>query len=109
MSEDAPIKSKLKRSAALPSYPNIDDLPLSIAEFSKNKQELIRGEFCVYNGKLLFQLRTWYRTKDGEIRPTRDGIAIQIHCVDDLFNMVSQAWSKAKSRGWLDKKSDAAE
>ena len=87
--------------AALTHLRDGSPLPLLVGEVMKNKQEIIRGEFCNYNGKLLFQCRIWYRTKEGELRPTRDGWAVQRHAIDNLFALIAKARRIADENGLL--------
>lgn len=55
------------------------DLPLLVAaEFDRNSREVVRITLETYKGHKLINVRTWYRDRDGELRPGKSGIAMSI-------------------------------
>ncbi|MCX7810863.1 MAG: transcriptional coactivator p15/PC4 family protein [Leptospiraceae bacterium] len=57
-----------------------------IKEITKNKNEIIRISIDEYHGEKLVNIRVFYRDKDGNLLPTKKGIAIRF----DLFPEVKK-------------------
>jgi hypothetical protein len=45
-------------------------------EANLNDKQVLRISVAKYNGRPSVSIRKWYRSENGEVRPTRQGVAI---------------------------------
>jgi hypothetical protein len=76
--------------------------PITVAEWPRNGRERIRISLGQYHGRDVVSLRTWYMGEDGEERPGRDGITLDIHHVPKLAKAFKRAERRAKKVGLID-------
>jgi len=70
-----------------------------IAEWPINKRETARVSIELYKGAWLINFRKWYEAEDGELRPTRHGVALGVRHLPRLADAINQALSIARERG----------
>lgn len=63
-----------------------------VAEIIKNSRECIRITLDEYQGHDLVNIRVWYDAGDGEMRPTKKGLAFKT----ELLTEVREALSSIK-------------
>jgi hypothetical protein len=76
--------------------------PISIGKFWKNR----RGDFVVvaikqFEGATFLDIRQFFTGEDGVSRPTKKGIAIGLHKLDELAGLITKAIAKAREFGLL--------
>jgi len=67
-----------------------------IAEITKNARETLRVSIDDYHGHRLVNLRVWYATDDGEMRPGKAGLALRPELLPELLNALQSAREAAK-------------
>jgi hypothetical protein len=55
-----------------------------IAQFEKNSKEEVRVSIDDFHGRKLINLRVYYRSSDGEWRPGKQGLALNVERYRDL-------------------------
>ncbi len=50
--------------------------PIIIKDIPKNNGDILRIEISEYKNVPYLNLRMWYTDKDGELRPTKKGVAV---------------------------------
>ena len=66
--------------------------PILIEEFPKNKTEDFKLSLSEYQGHILLDFRIYYKDKEGESKPTKKGITLNVK----LFPEFKQAMMKAE-------------
>ncbi len=66
--------------------------PILIEEFPKNKTEDFKLSLSEYQGHILLDFRIYYKDKEGESKPTKKGITLNVN----LFPEFNQAIMKAE-------------
>jgi hypothetical protein len=66
--------------------------PILIEEFPKNKTEDFKLSLSEYQGHILLDFRIYYKDKEGESKPTKKGITLNVK----LFPEFKQAIMKAE-------------
>lgn len=67
--------------------------PIIIKDIPKGS-ETLRVEISEYKGVQYLNLRMWYTDKDGELRPTKKGIAVNKEDYQELKAAVLEAENK---------------
>ncbi|MFO1143166.1 MAG: transcriptional coactivator p15/PC4 family protein [Amaricoccus sp.] len=62
-----------------------------IASFRKNANEEVRVSLDDFSGHLLVNVRVWYSTANGEMRPGKQGIAVRVEQLPDLTAALAKA------------------
>ena len=74
----------------------MSDLPTIIAEFPKNKREIVRVSIENYKGQTVISVRVFYHAgDDAELRPGRSGLSMSIQHVVKLAAALKDAETKA--------------
>jgi hypothetical protein len=77
--------------------------PITVAEWWKNRRgESIRLVLNRFEGRDIFDLRTWY-TADGKLKPGK-GFAAEIRHLPRLASAIAKAEAKARELGLIDDK-----
>jgi len=71
-----------------------------IGEFQKNTAERVRLTFETYKGVKFVDVRAYYEDGDGELKPTKKGIAIAPDKIEALIELLR------KAQGQLNEKQD---
>ena len=59
-----------------------------LIEIPKNSRETIRIERITYHGIECLNVRVWYENGEGEMRPSKKGLAIRIEQAGDLCQAI---------------------
>lgn len=62
-----------------------------IAIIPKNAREELRISLDEFNGHELLNLRIWFHTGDGEMRPTKKGVALKVALLPELLAALVEA------------------
>jgi hypothetical protein len=77
--------------------------PTIIAEWAKNSRETVRVSLAQYQGRDTVDVRTWWTSDAGELRPGKSGITLAVRHLPDLASAITQALAEAKARGLIDR------
>jgi hypothetical protein len=72
-----------------------------IGEIPKNNREDIRVTLSNFKGHDLVGARIWFKSKDGEPRPSSKGITVNVKVLPELIGLLEQAEKKAIELGVL--------
>jgi hypothetical protein len=78
--------------------------PITIAEWRRNRKERIRISLCVYQGRNVIDLRTWWTDEIGEERAGRHGITLDVSHTPKLAKGFKRALVQARKAGLIDQK-----
>ena len=53
--------------------------------------EVLRITITEYKGRQLVDVRAWYRDRDGELRPGRQGISLRPECLPEVIEALQRA------------------
>ncbi len=67
--------------------------PIVISEFPKNKTEDFRLSLTEYQGHNLLDFRIYFKDKEGESKPTKKGVTVNVK----LFSQLKQAIMDAEN------------
>jgi hypothetical protein len=73
-----------------------------IATIEKNKTEEIRVSLSTFNGYDLANIRVWFRTDDGDMRPGKAGLAIRLEKLPAVIQALTDLEAEAHHLGLLD-------
>ena len=69
-----------------------------IGEFQKNTAERVRLTWETYKGIRFLDVRAYYEDSDGELKPTKKGIAIAPDKIDALIDLLRKAQQQLNER-----------
>jgi Transcriptional Coactivator p15 (PC4) len=72
-----------------------------VGEIPKNNREDIRVTLSNFKGHDLVGARIWFKTKDGESRPSSKGITVNVRVLPELIGLLEEAEKKAIELGVL--------
>jgi len=72
-----------------------------IAEWPINRRETALVSIEFYKGAWLVNLRKWFEAEDGELRPTKHGIALGVRHLPKLAQAINKGLSIARERGLI--------
>lgn len=72
-----------------------------IATIPKNSREEVRISLSEFRGVDLINLRIWFDAKDGDKRPSKDGLALRLEKLPDLIQALQGAEHEARRAGLL--------
>jgi hypothetical protein len=96
MKRNTTIKKKVAKNTR-PSAPA--NLPIVVAEWPRNGNEVLRLTLEHYRGRYRADLRIWFRADDGELRRTRRGVPIALEDVDSVMRGLRKAEETAVELG----------
>jgi hypothetical protein len=73
-----------------------------IDEWPLNGSERLRVTIELYRGVWLINLRKWFEADDGELRPSKRGIAVSTRHLPQLAEAITQAVSIARDHGLIE-------
>jgi hypothetical protein len=77
--------------------------PVEVAKFWKNRKgEAIIITLKDYEGRVIFDARTNFTTKDGKFQPTSKGLSIVVARLPELAAGVQKALAQARELGLLE-------
>ena len=65
--------------------------PIIISEFQKNKTEDFRLSITEYQGHTLLDFRIFFKDKEGESKPTKKGITLNVKLFPELKQAILDA------------------
>jgi Transcriptional Coactivator p15 (PC4) len=74
---------------------------LIVAEWPVNEREVARVSIEKFKDARLINCRKWFRTENGELRPSKRGIALGVGHLPKLVEAFTGALSIARDRGLL--------
>lgn len=81
------------------SSTSANPLPIIVAEWPRNKREVIRVEIHEYQGRLIIGCRVWWSDGDGVLRPGKDGITLSLKHLPQLAEAFAKALATAADLG----------
>lgn len=74
------------------------DQDVLVATIPKNGREEIRVSLTEFKGYDLVNMRVWFRTDEGDMRPGKAGLAFRVEKLSDLIQALQQAQRAAEAR-----------
>jgi len=65
--------------------------PIVISEFQKNKMEDFKLSLTEYQGHTLLDFRIYFKDKQGESKPTKKGITLNVKLFPELKEAITAA------------------
>ena len=65
--------------------------PILISEFQKNKMEDFKLSLTEYQGHTLLDFRIYFKNKEGESKPTKKGITLNVKFFPELKKAIADA------------------
>ncbi len=75
--------------------------PILIEEFPKNKTEDFKLSLSEYQGHILLDFRIYYKDKEGESKPTKKGITLNVKLFPEFKQAIMKAEEILKEKGLL--------
>lgn len=75
--------------------------PIIISEFPKNKMEDFELSLTEYQGHILLDFRTYFKDKQGESKPTKKGITLNVKFFPELKQAIMAAEKILKEKELL--------
>ena len=82
--------------------------PELIREFRRSRREIVRVSLDRYKESDLINIRAWFIDAEGELRPTRDGIALAVKHLPALAQALHDALTRAQELGIVTADSEEA-
>lgn len=73
-----------------------------VGSIPKNQREEIRVTLSNFKGHDLVGARIWFKTKEGEPRPSSKGITVNVRVLPELIGLLEEAEKKAIELGVLE-------
>ena len=73
-----------------------------VGSIPKNQREEIRVTLSNFKGHDLVGARIWFKTKDGDPRPSSKGITVNVRVLPELIGLLEEAEKKAIELGVLE-------
>lgn len=73
-----------------------------VGSIPKNNREDIKVTLSNFKGHDLVGARIWFKSKEGEDRPTSKGITVNVRVLPELIGLLEEAEKKAIELGVLD-------
>ncbi|MEE8380256.1 MAG: transcriptional coactivator p15/PC4 family protein [Thermodesulfobacteriota bacterium] len=75
--------------------------PIVISEFPKNKTEDFRLSLTEYQGHNLLDFRIYFKDKEGESKPTKKGVTVNVKLFPQLKQAIMDAENILKEKEML--------
>ena len=75
--------------------------PIVVGEFEKNSKDTIRVTLHQFNGTDLLSVRVFYKDKEGNLKPGKDGVSIKVEQFPLLARLLADAGGTLKELGLL--------
>lgn len=89
------------------SNQNIGDLPIVIARWQRNARDTVMVRIDQFNGNSVVDIRTWWLSQTGELRPGPKGITMSVQHLPALACALAKAEAAARQLGLLAETDDA--
>ena len=92
----APLNGKGNNS----SLPNPSIVfPVVVAEWPRNKREVVRVSLDEYYGRKVIDCRSWWYSDEGELKPGRSGLTLTLKHLPNLAKGLADALARASALG----------
>ena len=78
----------------------LHDFPVIVAEWDRNKREVVRVALDIYNGHHTINIRVWYRDGD-HLRPSKSGITLGLKHLAPIASALNNARDLANHLGMM--------
>jgi len=78
---------------------NRSAFPIVIAEWQRNKREVIRVSLEEYQGRTIIDLRCWWYDDQRELNPGRSGLTLALKHLPTLASGLADASARAEALG----------
>jgi hypothetical protein len=93
----APLNAKgNNRSVPNPST----RFPVVIAEWPRNKREVVRVSLDEYQGRKIIDCRSWWYNDEDELKPGRSGLTLALKHLPNLAQGLADALARARALGF---------
>jgi hypothetical protein len=75
--------------------------PLIVAQWPRNIRDTVMVRIDHFNGRAVIDIRTWWTSNDGELKPGRSGITMSLHHLPSLALALVKAQAAATEMGLL--------
>lgn len=75
------------------------ELPVTIAEWSRNGRETLRVRLDTFNARTVVDCRCWYADGHGELKPGRRGLTLHVSHLPALSDALNKALRHAEELG----------
>jgi Transcriptional Coactivator p15 (PC4) len=82
-------------------------LPVIIAQWQRNASDTVMVRIDRYNGNSVVDIRTWWTSPTGELRPGPKGITMSVRHLPSLACALTKAVATARQLGLLTEPDDA--
>ena len=72
-----------------------------IGSIAKNKREAVQVTIGETHGRNVVDVRIVFENDDGEMQATKKGVNLRIEALPGLIELLQEAESQAKRRGWM--------
>lgn len=77
-------------------------MTIIVAEWPKSVRESLRVTLDEFQGRPVVDVRTWWWTEAGELRPGKSGLTVSTRHVRQLADALTEAAKQAEERGLID-------
>ena len=85
----------------------IGDLPVVIAQWSRNARDTVMVRIDQFNGTMVVDIREWWMSPSGELKPGPKGITMSVRHLPSLARALTKADAAARQLGLLAETDDA--
>ena len=75
--------------------------PIVVGETALNSRDVLRATIDRYEGRVVVDVRKFYRRADGTLGPTKKGLTVEISRLPALAEMIAAALDRARADGTL--------
>jgi hypothetical protein len=75
-----------------------NDSMTCVAQFRKNKSDVVRVEYGNYLGHVVADMRVWERDFDGELHRSKRGLTLRIEQLPDLLKGLTEVMAAGGAR-----------
>jgi hypothetical protein len=96
------VQHTLNAGAAKAQPARTTELPIIIAEIRKSRSQSVRVQLDKFRGRNVIDIRIWVLDDDGEIKPSRRGVMMDISRIGELTDVMAAAVDCARQLGLTD-------
>ena len=78
-----------------------ETLPIIVAQWARSANDTVMIKIDQFNGTTVIDIRDWWTSPAGELRPGRSGITMSIHHLPALADALTKAEATARELGLL--------
>jgi hypothetical protein len=84
-----------------------ETLPVIIAQWRRNTRDTVMVRIDQFNGTAVIDIRNWWMSPTGELRPGPSGITMSVRHLPSLAHALTKAEATARELGLLTEPDDA--